>query len=169
MVTFTNTLTAGETFTCDVTEVSSGTVAMQLRGPAGYDITPTLLDGTWSAQADTEQWTAGRYELTVWLTLDGKKSIIHRGRVNVAAAVGPGDVFDPRSNAEKIIEAIEGHLAGNGQDPTWRRYKINNREMERYSVAELLQLLKHYQSIVAQEQRKAAGRSVLGPRIAVRF
>ena len=77
-------------------------------------------------------------------------------------------VGDIRSTARQIVEKIEAMIAGNAGEGV-RRYKINNRELERYSVAELLQLLSYWKAQVRIEERKELGKSALGPRIAVRF
>ena len=184
MVTFTDNLTAGESFTCDISEsVDVGSsVTVSLRGPAGYDFTATAITsanagmfpdsatiGGYFVQQDTTSWPAGAYALTVWLTYQGVRQIVQRGRITISEMPAVGVVTDPTTDAEKMVTAIESHLSSNGSDPTWASYRINNRELRRYSVPELLQLLAYYKRVVVREKRTARGRSEIGPRIGIRI
>jgi hypothetical protein len=81
-----------------------------------------------------------------------------------ASSIAPGT--DVRSNAAKAVANIEAMLSGTASLEA-RRYRINNRELERYTVGELLQLLSFWRRELWAEDRRAAGLSSLGPRIAV--
>ena len=67
-----------------------------------------------------------------------------------------------------MVEKLEAMLEGNASKGV-RRYKINNRELERYSVSELMEMLTYWKRQAAIEARKAKGVSVLGPRIEFRI
>lgn len=168
-LTLPSLLTVGETFVAELTDIAADSVAVILRGPTALEIEAKAKEKeTWEATAETGTLTAGLYGVEVWATREGRVAIVARARVRFCAAANSAP-FDPRSIAEQIVDAIDNHLGANGQDPTWASYRINNREMRRYAVAELLQLRAHYKSIVASEQRRTRGASVLGSRIAVRF
>ena len=87
------------------------------------------------------------------------------GNIQLDDVLGVGD---ERTTARTIVENIEAMMKGNATEGV-RRYKINNRELERYSVAELMQLLSYWRHRMMQEERKDRGNFGLGPRIAVRF
>jgi hypothetical protein len=71
-----------------------------------------------------------------------------------------------RSQARIALDNINAMLSGQAKEGV-RRYRINNRELERYTVAELLQLKSHFAADVLKEERRAKGLNSLGPRIAV--
>ena len=160
------TLTKGETLT--ITEPVAGATAVEVRygGPTTGTASMTLVGGEWTVKIATDNLKAGEYAAELWATYDGSvKRIASRLSFTIRAALAVGDI---RSNARKALEAIEAMLAGQANEGV-RRYRINNRELERYTVAELLQLRSHFASEVQREERKNKGMSGLGPRIAVRF
>lgn len=159
-------MTKGETLKLTVDDTLAVSVEFKFGGPQTRTVAATKTGSEFSISADTAAWTAGVYAWQAWATYaDASKKIIATGTVDLADALGVGDI---RSSARKMVEMIEAMMAGNASEGV-RRYRINNRELERYSVAELLQLLSYWKSQVKNEERRAAGRSALGPRIAVRF
>lgn len=170
-----SSIIAGETFRAQVCAVADS-VTFYLRGPAAYTVTTTATGDTWQASQATTNWVPGTYAVETWAVnavVCGEtipSYLVARTRVDVeASAISGGAAFNALNKYEQIVNAIESYLRGNGQDPTWRRYKINNREMERYGVAELLKLLAHYKRLAAIERRKQRGQSILGPDIRFRF
>jgi hypothetical protein len=159
-------MTKGETLKLVVTDASAASVEFRFGGPQTRAVTATKSGSEFSIAADTAGWTAGFYKWQAWATyVDATKAIITTGNVDVDAALAVGDV---RSDARKMVEMIEAMMAGNASEGV-RRYRINNRELERYSVSELMQLLSYWRERMKREERTAAGRSALGPRISVRF
>lgn len=159
-------MTKGETLKLTVDDTLAVSVEFKFGGPQTRTVAATKTGTEFSIAADTAAWNAGVYAWQAWATYaDASKKIIATGTVDLADALGVGDI---RSSARKMVEMIEAMMAGNASEGV-RRYRINNRELERYSVAELLQLLSYWKSQVKNEERRAAGRSALGPRIAVRF
>jgi hypothetical protein len=159
-------LTAGETLT--VTQDIAGAVSAELRvgGANASTHAMTAQGSTWSVSVDTEAWPAGLYALQVWATFaDDSKKIVGTDRLELAAALSVGD---PRSPARIALDNIKIMLAGQAKEGV-RRYKINNRELERYSVAELLALKSHFAAEVLREERRARGRGALGPKIIAHF
>jgi len=159
-------MTKGETLKLLVTDGSAASVEFKFGGSQTRAIAATKNGADFSISASTVDWTAGLYVWQAWATYpDATKAIIATGNVDVEAALAVGDL---RSVARKNVEAIEAMLSNNAGEGV-RRYRINNRELERYSVAELMKLLSYWRERMKREERVAAGRSSLGPRISVRF
>jgi hypothetical protein len=155
-------MTKGETLQLLVSDGSAASVEFRFGGAQTRTVAATKSGSDFSIAADTAAWTAGAYAWQAWATYaDASKKIIGTGTLDLADALGVGDV---RSNARKMVEMIEAMMAGNATEGV-RRYRINNRELERYSVAELLQLLSYWRAQVKRENRNGG----LGPRIAVHF
>lgn len=155
-------MTKGETLQLLVSDGSAASVEFRFGGPQTRTVAATKSGSDFSIAADTAAWTAGTYAWQAWATYaDASKKIIGSGTLDLADALGVGDV---RSNARKMVEMIEAMMAGNASEGV-RRYRINNRELERYSVSELMQLLSYWRAQVKRENRNGG----LGPRIAVRF
>jgi hypothetical protein len=156
----------GETLKIQVDDAAATAVVIKLGGPETKSITAQAHGSEWTASTSTSAWAPGFYEWQAWASYeDGRTSVIWRGNFKLEDALGIGD---RRSTAQRNIEAIQTMLEGNAGEGV-RRYRINNRELERYSVAELLQLLSYWKAELKREERAEAGRSTLGPRIAVRF
>lgn len=156
----------GETLQLCVTDAEAASVEFRFGGPQTHTVAATKTGNDFAISQDTAEWTAGVYRYQAWGTYaGGVKRIILSSTFDLGEALGVGDV---RTSARKMVEMIEAMMAGNASQGV-RSYKINNRELERYSVAELLQLLNYWKSQVRVEERLAKGRSPLGPRIALRF
>ena len=160
-------ITKGETLELSVGAPDALSVEFRFGGAS----TPTaaaatLTDGLWKVTIDTASWTAGNYVWQAWGTFAGSvKRIVASEAFTLAPALATGDL---RTTAAKIVEMIEAQMAGNASEAV-RRYRINNRELERYSVGELMQLLGYWKNRLKTEQRKARGQSALGPRIEIRI
>lgn len=172
MVAFPATITAGETLKACASVSGASAIVAHIVGPSKQSVTYAEADGTWTGEADTADWSPGVYRFEVWVTLDdGTRRIDERGTLTVAASLETeegGEDFDARTRAQRMVEKLEAMLEGNASKGV-RRYKINNRELERYSVGELMELLAYWKRQAAIEARKAKGISVLGPRIEFRI
>jgi hypothetical protein len=172
MVAFPAEITAGETLKARMSVSGASSVVAHIVGPSKQSMTYTE-DGTkWTGEADTADWSPGAYRFEVWVSFDdGTRRIEERGTLTVAASLETeegGTEFDARSRAQRMVEKIEAMLEGNASKGV-RRYKINNRELERYSVGELMEMLAYWKRQAAIEARRAKGVSVLGPRIEFRI
>lgn len=159
-------LTAGETLT--VTQDIADALSAEVRVGGGRASTHAMTQqgSTWTVNVDTASWNAGLYTLQVWATFAGNvKRVITTDRLELAAALTVGD---PRSQARIALDNIKAMLAGQAKEGV-RRYRINNRELERYTVAELLALKSHFASEVISEERREKGRNALGPKISAYF
>lgn len=156
----------GETLSIQVTDAEATAVEIRLGGASLQTLSAAKDGDVWTASASTSAWDAGFYEWQAWASYTGDRvAVIDRGNFKLEDTLTVGD---RRSVAQQNIDAINGMLTGNAAEGV-RRYKINNRELERYSVAELLQLLSYWKAELKKEERLEAGRSTLGPRIAFRF
>ena len=159
-------LTAGETLT--VTQDIARAVSAELRVGGAKVTTHEMTDqgSTWSVNVDTSAWPAGNYVLQVWAEYaDETTRIVGKDSLTLASALSLGD---PRSQARISLDNIKLMLAGQSKEGV-RRYRINNRELERYSVAELLQLKSHFAAEVLREERRSRGMNSLGPKILAHF
>lgn len=159
-----NIITAGVSFRACTTQPSFGdawTLFLYLRGPASIDVEAARSAATYTFEADpatTAGWAPGAYAYTIRAT-DGVDVVeVQSGRVTIApdiAAAGSG--FDNRSHARKSLDAIEAVLEKRATMDQ-ERYRINNRELYRTSISELLKLRDYYVSLVKREDAKTSGR-----------
>lgn len=156
----------GETLKLGVSCSDATAVEFRFGGPEVRTIAATQSGSDFEIAASTAAWVAGIYRWQAWATLtDLSVKVIAEGGIDLDAPLAEGDVRLP---ARKIVEMIEGMIAGNAEKGV-RRYKINNRELERYSVGELMQLLSYWRERMRREEKAGTGTSGLGPRISVRF
>lgn len=159
---------SGETFR-DEFNVAAQTLTARFKGPVQHEVAGTIVTGTtWSVSIQTQGWPPGAYIYEV-MAEDalGNKWVVIRDRMTVEASLSdlPSDFETP---SERMVRMIEAMISGNATAGV-RRYKINNRELERYSIDELLKLLAYWKNRLAGERRKARGQNPLGPPIRVRF
>lgn len=136
-----------------------------------YGIADPQSSGKWDFTLfaeETAELTPGRY----WYQLRGEQGTalfdLGRGSFTVAADLATDSNYDGRTENEKALEAIEAVIAGRAKVDQ-QRYRINNRELYRESITELLRLRKYYASLVAQERRLECGGNPYGRRIKLRL
>lgn len=162
------TLIAGETYTITVSADPAATVSVHFAGMQAHTIAATGAAGLFSAAANTFGWIPGHYAWEAWATVSGQRALVGSGEVMLRASamtLAPG--AETRTQARIAVAHIEAMLAG-GATLEAKRYKINNRELERHSIGELLQLLSFWRRELSRETRRAAGIPALGSSIAVR-
>jgi len=158
------TLTKGETLT--ITETVADATAVQVRygGPKAGTADMTASGTTWTVNIDTDAFEPGQYMAQLWATYAGNvKRIAKELTFVIRGSMKAGDV---RSQARIALDNINAMLSGQAKEGV-RRYRINNRELERYTVDELLKLRSQFAADVVKEERRAKGLNSLGPRIAV--
>lgn len=159
-------LTQGETLTVSQDIAQAAGVELRIGGPKASTHAMTASGNCWSVNVDTSAMPAGLYSLQIWATFaDDTTRVAGKLSLTLESALTEGDT---RSQARIAFENIKAMLAGQAKEGV-KRYKINNRELERYSMAELMTLRSHYASEVQREERRKAGRDTLGPRILVHF
>lgn len=147
------------------------TLTVLLRGPGAIDLTATA-DGAAHVisvtAAATAEWEPGAYWYSVRVTDGADVLQVCEGTTQVLpdlAEVGPG--YDGRHHAEKVLAAIEAVLE-NRATLEQQSYTINNRSLQRTSLADLLRLRQHYRAEVAN--LKNGGRSrLVGRAVRVRI
>lgn len=148
------------------------TVTLHLRGPSDINLTATGDSASHqfsAAPAVTGSWVPGAYWWAIRAT-DGTDVVeIERGTLSVLPdLVSVTGAYDGRSENEKALDAIEAVLAKRATLDQ-ERYRINNRELYRTPITDLLKLRTFYAAQVRREKAKAGGRSGWGRAIHVRF
>ena len=162
------TIRAGETLVLELSPLDAASVVGTAVGTSSYSLTSESISGGFKLSADTTSWTPGEFLIGVMATKsDGTKYVAHESRIKILAPFSALVGTDTRSIAAKIVDKIEAYLSGS-TDLSVKKYKINNRELERIPHGELLQILSQWKRTLRREEAAASGRSILGPRIAVR-
>ena len=160
-------ITAGVSFSARVNldDYPAGVwaLALMLRGPSVIDVAATV-DGNDHVFTvdDTTEWEAGDYAYTIRATLGAKVAEVESGRVRILADLADAEAgFDGRSHARICLDAIEAVIAKRATLDQ-ERYRINNRELYRTPIGELLKLRNTYREEVRREDLKARGGSRFG-------
>lgn len=146
---------------------------LMLRGPLVIDIASTAEGAQHRLQASaaqTSEWPAGGYRWALRASLAGEVLPIDEGHITVAADLAAiSEPIDGRSHAERVLHSIEAVLE-NRATLDQQRYVINNRELWRTPIADLLLLRDRYRAEVRREQQaRRSGQSLLGRQVKVRF
>lgn len=164
--------TAGLNFQASVDYAVGWTLTALLRGPVALTLA-AIADGNsyaFSAKGgDTAAWTPGLYAVSVRAANGDDVLEIYSGQLRVLPDMaGVGSGFDPRSENEKALDAINAVLT-NKASQDQMRYRINNRELWRAPVTDLLKLKSLYTTLVRRERARKGGRSFFGRAIPVMF
>lgn len=149
-------------------------VAVYLRGPSSISMTAAA-EGSQhrflKTSGETASWVAGNYWYTLRATdlATGDIVEVENGQVTITpdlvnAAVG----FDGRTPNQIALDAIEAVIAQRATLDQ-ERYRINNRELYRTSIPDLLKLRDHYVRLVKREQDIACCRNPFGNTVRVRL
>lgn len=114
------------------------------------------------APAVTATWAAGFYACSQWVEKTGERVTLSRGAATITpdpSALAPG--YDGRSDDRKALDAIEAVIAKRASLDQ-ERYRINNRELWRTPIADLMKLASMYRARVRMEEARACGRSGWG-------
>lgn len=147
-------------------------LSLLLRGPSTINITATA-EGTQHRfrveAAATAAWVPGVYAWAMRATRGADVVNVSRGSTTVAPdidSLAVGSVTT--THAQRVLAAIEAVLEKRASIDQ-KRYVINNRELERTPINELLKLRDVYRVEVKRENAAACGRSLWGPAVRVRF
>ena len=148
--------------------VAGDQVNLHVRGPKAYDVAATGSGSTFRFTADTTSWPAGKYWWSLRITSAGPLTKeAAKGVFDVSPdLVAAGDGFDGRSPNQIALDNIEAVIARRATVDQ-ERYRINNRELYRTPIAQLIALRSHYKRLVAAECGKSRGR--FGRNILVNF
>lgn len=147
-------------------------ISAVMRGAGSIDLT-AVLDGEkykfTASAAVTAEWTPGRYWVSIRATKDADVFEVATLQIEITPDLTQSaEGYDGRTQNEIALEAINAVMAKRATLDQ-QRYTINNRELWRTPVAELLKLRSFYTTAVRRERRSASGRSAFGRAIHVRF
>lgn len=141
-----------------------------LRGPSVVDITATV-DGDYfvftAPATETEQWTPGDYWYSVRATSGADVKELEGGQVTVMADIAnAGEGYDGSTHAERTLAAIEAVIEKRASMDQ-ERYRINNRELYRTPIADLIKLRDLYRAEVNRERARQCGINPFGRKVRV--
>jgi hypothetical protein len=147
-------------------------VSLHLRGPSAINLTAAAEGSQHRLHADaatTAAWPAGDYWYTMRAVRGAEVSEVEQGQLTVLPDVAAlTEPYDGRSQAQIALEAIDAVLAKRATLDQ-ERYRINNRELYRTSIPDLLKLRSYYAEQVKREQSAACGRNPFGATVRVRL
>lgn len=148
--------------------VGDWVLTLALRGASKIDLTATV-DGTAhvfdASAATTAGWLPGTYWYTVRATGEDGVFEVERGSLSITPDIAAaGDQFDGRTHARKVLDAIDAVIEKRAtQDQL--RYVINNRELWRTPLPELMKFRALYAGMVKREEARAKGKSIFGQQV----
>lgn len=157
-------LVQGQTLTVEDTLSGASSATLHFRGTSTDLQVPAKMTGqTARMELTTANIDPGQYTLEIFAKLaGGTDTLLLRGQLEIKPPVEAACLeYDSQlglSQAERIVVSLENYIERGAASPH-KRYKINNRELERYSMSELLSLLNYYRRRAAEEKRKREGRS----------
>lgn len=142
-----------------------------LRGVSAINIesTPSGTQHIFDVPASTTSaWKAGSYGYSVRAVnaTSGEVYEVDGGNLNILGDIQTATDGDYRSHAQKVLDAVEAVIE-NRASLDQERYRINNRELYRTPMADLLRLRAQYRNEVRQEKAKACGKSLFGQTVRV--
>ena len=169
-------ITAGVTLEILITltayPASGWTLTASLRGPQSIDLVATADGDTHvigASAAATAAWAPGAYWFTLRAT-DGTDVIeVEAGELTVKADLTQiSGEYDGRGHVQKVLAAIEAVIEGRATIDQ-QSYQINNRQLSRTPIADLLMLRSKYRDEARRQAAATKGQSLLGRRVLVRF
>jgi hypothetical protein len=147
-------------------------VSLLLRGASAIDL-QGVAEGSQhriSATAtETAAWAPGAYWYTLRATRGAEVVEVEQGQLTItpdlSAVTGP---YDGRSQAQIALEAIDAVLAKRATLDQ-ERYRINNRELYRTPIEQLIKLRSYYAEQVKRENAAACGTNPFGATVRVRL
>lgn len=148
------------------------TARVLLRGPKSIDLTATADGNAHAFAADaatTAAWPPGAYWYSLRVSKGSNVLEADKGQLTVLPDLaGAQDGFDGRTQNQIALDAINAVIAKRATMDQ-QRYTINNRELWRTPIADLLKLRAFYVVQVRRECARATGKSTFGRAIHVRF
>lgn len=149
-------------------------VFVSLRGPGAMTMTAVSEGSQHRFRAEvteTAGWVPGDY----WYTLRAVDAAtsemveVECGQITITPdLINAPAGFDGRTPNQIALDAIEAVIAQRATLDQ-ERYRINNRELYRTSIPDLLKLRDHYVRLVKREQDLACGRNPFGNTVRVRL
>lgn len=140
-------------------ENAAGTF-LQAATPAGAGYLFTI------AASETASKRAGRYKWSVRVTYLGQAYTVEEGWVEVVTNPAAAGMHDPRSDARKMLDAVNATLLGRATTDQLQM-QLNGRSIQRIPLPELRQFRDQLRQEVKTEER--GDRAGLGRNIKTRF
>lgn len=147
-------------------------LSVLLRGLQSIDLTATAEGNQHRITVDaatTSNWQPGDYWFSVRVTDGATVTEVDEGTLTITpdlANVAAG--FDGRNHVQKVLAAIEAVIEGRATIDQ-QRYRINNRELERTPIGDLLRLRSQYRDELRKLKAAEKGQSLLGRQVYTRF
>ncbi len=138
-----------------------------LRGPSSLDLVATASGKSWSTTLGAMASAAlgsGAYAWTAIITSGVERITVGSGQLTITPDVTQqGGAFDPRSIAQRALEACEGAMATfNATGGKVKRYEIAGRTMEFQTIGDLMTLHSFWKAKVMGEQHAQSVANGLG-------
>lgn len=148
------------------------TLTVALRGPSSINMTATA-EGTQhrlhAAAGTTAGWVPGTYWFTARATRGDDVVEVDSGQLEITPDLASAaEGFDGQTHAERTLAAIEAVIEKRASLDQ-ERYRINNRELYRTPIADLLKLRDLYRAEVRREKAARCGKSLFGATVRVRL
>lgn len=147
-------------------------LTLVLRGGQSIDLSsvPDAALHTFAVSAaDTGAWLPGDYWYSLRATRGADVHEIDSGSLTVKPDLTAlTEVYDGRVHAERVLESIEAVIEGRASKDQ-DSYRINNRELRRTPISQLLKLRDIYRNEVRRLKAARQGRNTLGRPILARF
>lgn len=145
--------------------------ALILRGVQSIDLV-SQPDGklhTFTSAADvTATWKPGDYWYSLRVTDGAEVHEVETGTLTVDPDLAAVSEFDGRTHAERTLQAIEAVIEGRASKDQ-DSYRINNRELRRTPISQLLKLRDIYRQEVRRARAAKRGKDTLGRQVLARF
>lgn len=142
-----------------------------LRGPGSIDIDATADGSSFRlnvAASVTAAWAPGRYWYVLRVSKDGTVIDVEDGELLVTPDFAAGGVgYNGNDHVRRVLDAIEAVLEKRATLDQ-QRYTINNRELWRTPIPELLVLRDRYRAELSRNRAAKAG-NLFGRAVRVRF
>ena len=167
-------ITAGLTFETRLTlpgyPATEWAVQLLLRGPQSININ-AVADGNdhviRAAAGVTATWPAGDYWYSLRATKGDDVMEAGSGQITILPDLASAsDGFNGKTHAQRTLEAIEAVIEKRATMDQ-ERYRINNRELYRTPIADLLKLRDLYRLEVAREKQAQCGKNPFGRKVRV--
>lgn len=141
-----------------------------MRGPAAVTISATVESAQHALRvtaADSGDWVTGIYSYNVRVSKGAEVFEVESGTLEILPDLNAQVAgVDGRTHAARVLDAIEAVIEKRATLDQ-ERYSINNRELARTPIADLLKLRDVYRSEVARERHLARGGKLFGRSVRV--
>lgn len=121
------------------------------------------------AAATTAAYAAGSYQWTAYATDGSERRRVDEGRLEILANVATADdTYDPRSHAQKILDALEALILGRTTKDV-NQYAIGGRQLTKMAPEELRTWRSFYQTEVRKEKQQDKLAKGMGTSAVTRF